>query len=61
MMITKYQRVTLKDNPNHGGFYETKEGVREFLLQEDDPDQYLVRNSLMTTRKINKLHEFQGF
>ena len=61
MMITKYQRVTLKEDPNNGGFYDTKEGIRQFLLDCDDPDQYLVRNSLMTTRKLNKLHEFQGF
>jgi hypothetical protein len=31
MMITKYQRVTLKSDRGNGGFYDKKENVKRFM------------------------------
>jgi len=61
MTITKYQRVTLKEDGKKGGFYDTKDNVKQFLSECDNPDDYLISNSLMTEKKLNSLHEFQGF
>jgi len=60
-MITKYQRVTLKAEKKTGGFYDTKDNVKRFLQDCDDPEQYRVSNSLMTEKKLSKCKEFDGF
>jgi len=59
---TKYQRVTLKDDHGKGGFYDTLENVKLFLIAEENPEQYEVSKVIwMSKRQYKELHEFTGF
>jgi len=57
----KYHRVTLKDDNGQGGFYDTPENIKLFLLEAEEPQQYEVSKKFINQKLYNELPDFTGF